>query len=89
VTAAALPGAARPLVLSDLLPGALVRDAALVLGGAALVGLAAQVSTPLPGTRCRPASPPDDPAIEVVGAVVGAVVEPLAVPLADLVTLPR
>ncbi len=56
-----LPCAARPLVLSDLLPGALVRDAALVLGGAALVGLAAQVSTPLPGTRCRPASPPMTP----------------------------
>ena len=50
MTSAALPGSARPLVLGDLLPGALVRDAALVLGGAALVGLAAQVSVPLPGT---------------------------------------
>ncbi len=50
MTSAALPGSVRPLVLGDLLPGALVRDAALVLGGAALVGLAAQVSIPLPGT---------------------------------------
>lgn len=50
MTSAALPGSARPLVLGDLLPGARVRGAALVLGGAALVGLAAQVSIPLPGT---------------------------------------
>lgn len=50
MTSAALPGPARPLVLGDLLPGTLVRDAALVLGGAALVGLTAQVSLPLPGT---------------------------------------
>jgi biotin transporter BioY len=50
VTSAALPGPARPLVLGDLLPGTLVRDAVLVLGGAALVGLTAQVSLPLPGT---------------------------------------
>lgn len=50
MTSAALPGSARPLVLGDLLPGALVRDATLVLGGAALVGLAAQLSLPLPGT---------------------------------------
>jgi biotin transport system substrate-specific component len=37
------------LVLADLLPGALVRDALLVAGGAGLTGLAAQVSivTPL------------------------------------------
>lgn len=40
----------RPLVLGDLLPGALVRDVALVLGGAAFVGLSAQISVPLPGT---------------------------------------
>ena len=43
------------LVLADLIPGALVRDAALVLGGAGLTGLAAQVSvhtslTPVPFT---------------------------------------
>jgi biotin transport system substrate-specific component len=42
--------ARRPLVLGDLLPGALVRDVALVLGGVAFIGLAAQVSIPLHGT---------------------------------------
>ena len=47
--AAPLPSR-RPLVLSDLLPGALVRDVALVLGGAAFVGLSAQVAIPVPGT---------------------------------------
>lgn len=40
----------RPLVLADLVPGSLVRDVALVLGAAALTGLAAQVSIPLPFT---------------------------------------
>ncbi|MEV0969122.1 biotin transporter BioY [Microtetraspora glauca] len=40
----------RPAVLSDLIPGARVRDAALVLGGAALTGLAAQLSFPIPGS---------------------------------------
>lgn len=47
------PGA----VLADLLPAAggtrgraLVRDAALVLGGAAFTGLAAQLSVPIPGS---------------------------------------
>jgi biotin transport system substrate-specific component len=40
----------RPLVLSDLVPGALGRDVLLIGGGAALVGLAAQLSLPLPGT---------------------------------------
>ena len=37
-------------VLADLVPGALVRDVALVLGAAALTGLAAQVAIPLPFT---------------------------------------
>ena len=37
-------------VLGDLLPGGLVRDGALVLGGAGLVGLFAQVSVTLPFT---------------------------------------
>ena len=45
---AARPG--RPLVLGDLLPGTLARDLALVLAGAVFVGLAAQVSFPIPGT---------------------------------------
>jgi biotin transport system substrate-specific component len=49
-TSPALGRPARPLVLGDLLPGARVRDVALVLGGAVLVGLAAQVSFPIPGT---------------------------------------
>jgi biotin transport system substrate-specific component len=37
-------------VLADLVPGALLRDAALVLGGAALTGLAAQLVVPVPGS---------------------------------------
>ncbi|MFF3665278.1 biotin transporter BioY [Microtetraspora malaysiensis] len=40
----------RPAVLSDLIPGARVRDAALVAGGAALTGLAAQLAFPVPGS---------------------------------------
>ena len=45
----------RPLVLADLLPGTLVRDAALVVGAAGFVGLLAQISihlsfTPVPIT---------------------------------------
>lgn len=42
--------ARRPAVLADLVPGALVRDIALVIGAAALTGFAAQVSIPLPFT---------------------------------------
>lgn len=41
---------ARRSVLVDLLPGARVRDIALVACGAGLTGLAAQVVVPLPGT---------------------------------------
>jgi biotin transport system substrate-specific component len=53
VTAAS--ATARRLVLADLLPGARARDAVLVVGGAGLTGLAAQVSvhtslTPVPFT---------------------------------------
>lgn len=45
----------KPLVLADLIPGALVRDALLVVGAACLVGLMAQLSihlsfTPVPIT---------------------------------------
>ncbi|TDD62095.1 biotin transporter BioY [Actinomadura darangshiensis] len=40
----------RRAVLGDLLPGALARDAALVAGAAAFVGVAAQIAVPLPGT---------------------------------------
>lgn len=40
----------RPLVLADLVPGAAVRDVLLVLGGAALTGLMAQISIPVAGS---------------------------------------
>ncbi|MCX5201212.1 biotin transporter BioY [Streptomyces sp. NBC_00237] len=40
------PGA----VLADLLPATRVRDIALVVGGAALTGIAAQIAIPVPGT---------------------------------------
>ncbi len=39
-----------PRVLGDVIPGGAVRDVALVLGGSALTGLAAQVAIPLPFT---------------------------------------
>lgn len=39
-----------PAVLGDLLPGSLARDAALVIGAAAFVGISAQLAVPLPGT---------------------------------------
>lgn len=42
--------AARPRVLADLIPGELVRDVALVVGAAALTGVAAQIAVPLPFT---------------------------------------
>ncbi|HET9873612.1 MAG TPA: biotin transporter BioY [Propionibacteriaceae bacterium] len=41
---------ASPRTLGDTLPGGLVRDIALVAGGAWFVGLAAQVAIPLPFT---------------------------------------
>ncbi|GCB49387.1 biotin transporter BioY [Streptomyces sp. NL15-2K] len=48
-TAAVAP--ARPgQVLADLLPVSRVRDVALVVGGAALTGLAAQIAVPVPGS---------------------------------------
>lgn len=37
-------------VIADLLPASRVRDAALVAGGAALTGLAAQIALPVPGS---------------------------------------
>ena len=45
-----VPVPARPAVLADLVPGALARDTALVVGGAVLTGLAAQVVLPVPGS---------------------------------------
>ncbi len=61
----------RRTVLADLVPGSIARDAALVLGGAALTGLAAQVSvhtslTPVPFTL-------QTLAVLVVGASLGSV----------------
>ena len=51
-TAASLPvrGPVRTLVLADVLPGARVRDAALVTGAALLTALLAQVSIPVAGS---------------------------------------
>lgn len=55
-SASAATAAGRPgIVLADLLPAssasrARLRDAALVVGGAALTGLAAQLSVPVPGS---------------------------------------
>jgi biotin transport system substrate-specific component len=40
----------RPRVLADLVPGALVRDVALVVGAAVLTGIAAQILIKLPFT---------------------------------------
>jgi len=40
----------RPLVLADLVPGERTRDVLLVVGGAALTGLLAQVSIPVAGS---------------------------------------
>jgi biotin transport system substrate-specific component len=59
------------LVLADLIPGARVRDVALVMGGAGLTGLAAQVSihtslSPVPITL-------QTMAVLVVGASLGTV----------------
>ncbi|MEI5103353.1 biotin transporter BioY [Streptomyces sp. PmtG] len=50
-TAAVAPSAGRPgQVLADLIPASRLRDATLVLGGAALTGIAAQISVPVPGS---------------------------------------
>lgn len=45
-----VPVPGRPAVLADLVPRSLVRDAALVIGGAVLTGLAAQIVVPVPGS---------------------------------------
>ncbi|MEV6592436.1 biotin transporter BioY [Streptomyces acidicola] len=51
MTIAAATSARRPgEVLADLLPASRVRDVALVLGGAALTGIAAQIAVPVPGS---------------------------------------
>ena len=50
MTSAAIAARRRLPVLADLLPGDLVRDIALVIAGAGLVGLTAQLSMHIPGT---------------------------------------
>jgi biotin transport system substrate-specific component len=69
MTAAAV--ATPRLVLADLVPGAIVRDAVLILGGAGLTGLAAQVSvhtslSPVPFTL-------QTLAVLITGAALGTV----------------
>ncbi|MEU9186085.1 biotin transporter BioY [Streptomyces sp. NPDC048484] len=49
MTTAVAPARPRQ-VLADLLPASRVRDIALVAGGAALTGLAAQIAVPVPGS---------------------------------------
>ncbi|MFF3329535.1 biotin transporter BioY [Streptomyces sp. NPDC002888] len=50
MSTAAAPSIRPGQVLADLLPASRVRDVALVVGGAALTGLAAQISVPVPGS---------------------------------------
>ncbi|MFD9321013.1 biotin transporter BioY [Streptomyces sp. NPDC060053] len=50
MSTAAVTPASPGKVLADLLPASRVRDIALVLGGAALTGLAAQIAVPVPGS---------------------------------------
>ncbi|MEU5279651.1 biotin transporter BioY [Streptomyces asoensis] len=50
MSTAAVAPARTGKVLADLLPSSRVRDIALVLGGAALTGLAAQIAVPVPGS---------------------------------------
>ncbi|MCB5179145.1 biotin transporter BioY [Streptomyces antimicrobicus] len=52
MSTASVPSAAlRPgTVLADLIPASRARDIALVVGGAVLTGLAAQISVPVPGS---------------------------------------
>ena len=72
MTSVSVPSAqSQRLVLADLVPGSLVRDVALVLGGAGLTGLAAQASfhtslSPVPITL-------QTFAVLVVGASLGTV----------------
>jgi biotin transport system substrate-specific component len=60
------------IVLADLIPGALVRDAALVVGGAGLTGLAAQVSVHIPSITPIPFTL-QTLAVLLTGAALGSV----------------
>ncbi len=71
MTAAAVTQRRRPLVLADLIPGSLVRDAALVLSGAALVGITAQLAVSIPGTPVPVTA--QTFAVLLVGAALGTV----------------
>ncbi|GAA0926858.1 biotin transporter BioY [Streptomyces thermoalcalitolerans] len=50
MSTAAVTPARTGIVLADLLPASRVRDVALVVGGAALTGVAAQIAVPVPGS---------------------------------------
>lgn len=50
MSATAVPSVSRSLVLADVVPGARVRDAALVLTGAGLIAGIGQLAVPLPFT---------------------------------------
>jgi biotin transport system substrate-specific component len=60
------------LVLADLVPGSLVRDAALVVGGAGLTGTAAQVSVHIPSISPVPFTL-QTLAVLLTGAALGSV----------------
>src|SRR5688500_11387985 len=70
MTSIAAPPIARPVVLADALPGARVRDALLVVGGALLVALLAQVAFPIPPSPVPVTG--QTLAVGLVGASLGA-----------------
>jgi biotin transport system substrate-specific component len=66
------PSISSPRVIADLIPGDRARDAGLVLGGAALTGLAAQVSVLIPAVSPVPFTLQTAAAL-LVGASLGMV----------------
>ncbi len=70
MSTASLQPRSRALVLADAIPGARARDAALVLGGALLVALFAQIQFPVPGSPVPISG--QTLAVVVVGASLGA-----------------
>ena len=60
------------IVLADLIPGTVARDAALVVGGAGLTGLAAQVSVHIPSITVVPFTL-QTLAVLLTGAALGSV----------------
>src|SRR5579875_1463535 len=60
------------IVLADLVPGSLARDAGLVLGGAALTGAAAQISVHVPSLTPVPFTL-QTLAVLLTGAALGSV----------------